>query len=160
MPETLAGQGRHLAAADEYSLAIANQPTPIPDHFIARAKAYRAAGEEHWGLAVDGLDEAMSALGPLITLQRLAVEIEIDRGNHAGAIARIDHVLAKAPRKETWLVHKARILASIGRERDALDAFRRARTAVNSLPSRVRSSPAMVALGQTISHHLEKDTTP
>ena len=160
LAETLAEQGRYLAAAGEYTLAIAAQPTPVPDHYLARSNAYRAAGQPYLDLAVEGLDEGMSSIGPLITLQRLAIEIELDRENHAGAIARIDEVLAKAPRKETWLVRKGRILASIGRQTDAVDAFRLARAAMNSLPPRVRSSPAMAALRETISENLDKDTSP
>lgn len=160
LAESLAGQGRYLAAAGEYTLAIAAQPTPIPDHYLARAKAYRAAGQPYLDLAVEGLDEGMSSIGPLLTMQRLAIEIELDRGNHAGAIARIDRVLRKAPRKESWLVDKGRILASIGRQTDALDAFRLARAAMGSLPPRVRSTPAMTELRATISDHLDKDTSP
>ena len=99
-------------------------------------------------------------MGPLVTLQRLAIEIELDRGNHAGAIARIDDVLANAPRKETWLVQKGRILDSAGQEQDAIDAFRLARAALESLPPRLRSSPAMISLGQSIATYLNKDTPP
>lgn len=156
--ETLTELGRHEEAGDEYALAIAIQPTPIPDHFIARAKAYRAAGK--LDLAIEGLDEGMSSMGPLVTLQRLAIEIERDRGNTAGAIARIDDVLATAPRKETWLVHKGAILASAGRQDEAFDAFRRARVALESLPPRIRSSAAMRALQEHIAIHLDKDTAP
>ena len=160
LAETLTERGRHLAAADEYTLAIAAQPTPVPDHYLARAKAYKAAGQPYLELAIEGLDEGMSTMGPLVALQRLAVGIELDRENHAGAIARIDEVLAKAPRKETWLVRKGRILTSIGQESEALDVFRLARAAMNSLPSRIRSSPAMTELRETISAHLDKDTSP
>ena len=160
LAEVLTAQGGHLAAAREYTLAIGAQPTPVPDHYLARAKAYRAAGEPYLELAVEGLDEGMATMGPLVTLQRLAIEIEVDRGNHASAIARIDEILAKAPRKETWLVYKGRILASNGRESEALDAFRLARAAIGSLPSRIRSSPAMATLRATVAAHLEKDTSP
>lgn len=158
LAETLTEQGRHVEAGDEYTHAIAVQPTPIPDHFIARAKAYRTAGK--LDLAVKGLDDGMSAMGPLLTLQRLAIEIELDRGDHAGAIARIDDVLAKAPRKETWLVHKGAILASAGHQDKAFDAFRLARAALESLPPRVQSSAAMIALRERIAIHLDKDTSP
>lgn len=160
LAETLSGQGRHVAAAEQYTLAIAAQPVAVPDYYLARAKAYRAAGAPHLGLAIEGLNEGMSSIGPLLTMQRLAIEIELDRGNHAGAIARIDGVLAKAPRKESWLVRKGRILASIGRQADALDAFRLAKAAMNSLPPRLRSTPAMTELRTTISTHLDKDTSP
>ena len=160
LAETLNGQGQHVAAAEQYTLAIAAQGVAVPDHYLARAKAYRAAGTPYLGLAVEGLDEGMSSIGPLVTLQRLAIEIEIDRGDHAKAIARIDEVLAKAPRKETWLVRKGSILASAGQEAAALDAFRRANAALESLPVRLRSSPAMTALRETITNHLNKDTRP
>ena len=160
LAETLSEQGRFAAAGVEYTLAIAAQPTPVPDHYLARAKAYRAAGQPYLDLAVEGLDEGMSSIGPLVTLQRLAIEIELDRGHHAGAIARIDGVLAKAPRRERWLVDKGMILASIGRETEALDAFRLARAAIDSLPNRLRASPAMTALRETIYRNLHKDTTP
>lgn len=160
LAETLTQQGRHLEAGDEYTLAIAVHPTPAPDLYIARARAYRAAGAEFQGLAVRGLDDAMASLGPLVTLQRLAIEIELERGNHAGALGRIDSVLADAPRKESWLAYKGRVLASTGREQDALDAFRLARAAHQSLPLRVRSSPAMVSLAESIATHLNSETTP
>ena len=160
LADTLTQQGRHREAGDSYTQAIAVQPTPIPDHFIARAKAYRAAGEQFLELAIEGLDEGMSSMGPLVTLQRLAIEIELDSGNHAGAIARIDDVLAKAPRKETWLARKGAILASAGRHEEAFDAFGLASAALESLPPRVRSSPAMNALRERIAIHLDKDTSP
>ena len=160
LAETLMRQGRHREAGDEYSLAIAMHPLPAPDHYMARARAYRAAGVQFLDLAIEGLDDAMSSMGPLVTLQGLAIEIELDRGNHAGAIARIDGVLADAPRKETWLMQKGRILASAGQEKDALDAFRLARAALESLPPRLRSSPAMTSLGQSINTYLNKDTAP
>ena len=157
---TLTQQGRHREAGDAYTHAIAVQPTPIPDHFIARAKAYRAAGNPFLDLALKGLDEGMSSMGPLVTLQGLAIEIELDRGNHAGAIVRIDNVLANAPRKETWLVRKGSVLASIGHEDEAFDAFQLAKATLESLPPRVRSSPAMIALRERIAIHLDKDTAP
>lgn len=158
LAKTLSAQHRHLDAAEQYDWAIAAQPTPVPDHYLARARAYSAAGEGYHHRAIEGLDEAMRQLGPLSALQNLAIEIELARGTPAGAINRIDDLLAEAQRKETWLVRKARILAAIGHEREALDTFREARAAVHSLPQRLRSTPAMIALRKTVSEHLDKDT--
>lgn len=158
LARTLSAQHRHLDAAEEYDLAIAVQPAPVPDHYLDRARAYRAAGEGYHHRAIEGLDEAMRQLGPLIALQNLAIEIELARDNARGAIDRIDELLATAQRKETWLVRKARILAANGHEQEALDTFRQARAAVNSLPQRLRSTPAMIALQETVSEHLDKDT--
>ena len=41
---------------------------------------------------------------------------------------------------------------------EALEAFRHARAAVNSLPQSPRSAPALFALQETVSEHLDKDT--
>lgn len=160
LAETLMQQGRHREAGDAFGLAIALHPTPAPDHYIARAKAYRGAGGQYLDVAVEGLDDAMSSIGPLVTLQRLAIEIELDRGNHAGALDRIDAVLAAVPRKESWLAYKGRVLVSSGREQDALDVFRLAREALESLPPRVQSSPAMVSLRDNIATHLNSEAAP
>ena len=164
LAETLTQQGRHREAGDEYTLAITTHPAPAPDLYLARAQTYRAAGAEFQGLAIRGLDDAMASLGPLVTLQRLAIEIELDRGNPAGALGRIDEVLADVPRKESWLAYKGRVLASTGREQDAVDAFRLAQATLESLPPRVRSSPAMVSLAESIAtqleNHLNSDAAP
>jgi len=158
LADALTGQGRHLAAAREIELAIEAQPTPVPDHFLARARAYLAAGEPRQ--AVAGLDEGMRAIGPIVALQKLAIEIELDRGNHRGAVARIDEVLAGIDRKETWLVRKAHVLLAASRYREAEDTFHLAREALGSLPKRIRSSPAMLALAESISTHLNTETAP
>ena len=160
LAEALTGQGRHLDAAEEYDLAIALQPTPVPDHFLARARSYRAAGERHLARAIEGLDEGMRIIGPLVTLQKLAIDTELARGNHAGALGRIDTVLAGTERKETWLVNKAKVLATAGRHGEARDAFLLASEALGSLPRRTRSSPAMVALAETIATNLDEMTSP
>ena len=84
LARALSAQNRHLAAARHYSLAIAAQPIPVPDHYLGRARAYRAAGGRYLDNAITGLDEAMDAVGPLIALQKLAVEIELALGNADG----------------------------------------------------------------------------
>lgn len=160
LAQALTGQGRHLEAARAYDLAITTQPTPVPDHFLARARAYRAAGAQHVASAVEGLDDGMRIIGPLITFQKLAIELELARQNHAGALKRINEVLARSERKESWLVNKAKVLGAAGRHGEARDTFVLAREALGSLSHRVRSSPAMIALAETISDNLNEVTPP
>ena len=160
LAHALSGQHRHLEAARHYELAIAAQPTPVPDHFLGRARAYWAAGGPHIDQAINGLDEAMDALGPLVALQKLAIGIELARRNPDGAIDRVDQILAGARRQETWLVRKGRILADTGRHDEARAAYRSARDALESLPARVRSSAAMLALDRTASRYLDDPLRP
>ena len=157
LARALSAQNRHLAAARHYSLAIAAQPSPVPDHYLGRARAYRAAGGRYLDNAITGLDEAMDAVGPLIALQKLAVEIELALGNADGAIARVNRILAGGQRQETWLARKGKILADMGRHDEARAAFRSARHALKSLPARIQSTPAMAALDHTLSRYLEKN---
>ena len=69
-------------------------------------------------------------------------------------------MLADASRKEPGLRKKGSILASAGQKEEAIDAFRLARAALESLPPRLRSSPAMISLEQSIATYLKEDTSP
>ena len=49
--------------------------------------------------AVAGLDEGVQRLGPLVTLHLAAVELELDRGQHDRALARIEALRRVARRR-------------------------------------------------------------
>ena len=151
-------QKRHLNAAQAYELAIENQSTPTPDHYLARAQAYREAGKPYLSKALEGLEEGIELIGPLITFRRLAIEIEIDQGHYQSAIDRVDSILHDVDRKETWLVKKANVLHSIGRDEEARLEFLLAERAIELLPKRTRESPAIRALRETIRKNLKLET--
>ena len=151
-------QERHLSAAQAYELVVENQTTPTPDHYLARAHAYRAAGKPYLTRALEGLEEGIESMGPLITFQRLAVEIAVDQGNYQDAIDRVDKVLQTIGRKETWLVRKANILSLSGRKEEAEHQFLLAIRAIELLPYRTRTSPAMRTLRATINENLNSES--
>ncbi|MCY4094271.1 MAG: tetratricopeptide repeat protein [Gammaproteobacteria bacterium] len=151
-------QERHLNAAQAYELAIENQLTPIPDHYLARAHAYMDAGRKYLSQALVGLEEGMELMGPLITFRRLAIEIEIDQGNFQNAIERINMILEGVHRQESWLVKKAKVLSAMGRNEEAKQQFLLAERAIELLPERTRTSPAMRALSTTIDLNLDGET--
>ena len=158
LAKVLTQQERYLSAAQAYELAIENQATPSPDHYLLRAHAYIAAGEPYLSRALEGLEEGVELLGPLITFQRLAIEIEIDQGKHQDAIERVNMILVDADRKESWLVKKASILYSIGRLEEAIRQFRLAERTIESLPRRLRTTPAIRALQKTINENLNRES--
>lgn len=151
-------QERHLNAAQAYELAIEYQSTPTPDHYLARAQAYREAGRPYLSKALEGLEEGIELIGPLITFRRLAIEIEIDQGHYQNAINRVDSILHDVDRKETWLVKKASVLHSIGRHEEAKQQFLLAERAIELLPNRTKKSPAIRALRETIHKKLKFET--
>lgn len=151
-------QERHLDAAQAYGLAIENQSTPTPDYYLARAHAYMAAGKPYLPQALEGLKEGIALMGPLLTFQRLAIEIEIAQENYQNAIDRVDRILRDADRKEAWLVKKAKVLSSMGREDEANQQFLLAERAIGLLPQRTRTSPAIRTLTKTIHQNLNHET--
>lgn len=131
-------------ASRDYDQALARLPEPTPDDFIARADAQIAAGQ--LDQALRDLDGAIRRIGPLITLDLKALEIEERTRRWDAALARVDRMMAPLPRKESWLVRRGQILAQAGRRQDARQAFLGALDALAALPPHLRNVPAMVEL--------------
>ncbi len=152
---TRAKLGSHLAAAADYTGAIAQERQPGPELFIERAQALIAAGKPHYDDALQGLDEGVRRLGPLVTLQLYAIDLEVKQGRIDQALARLDQLAAKSPRKETWLARRGEILLEAGRTHEAHAAFQAALKAMNSLPPSRRRVPAMIELEKRLMLALE-----
>lgn len=144
--------GRHRSAADAYTRAIDGivEGHPRPDDYLERARALQAAGHGYRDEAIRGLDEGIVRLGSPITLLRLAIELELEAGRIDAALARLDLIADGAARKERWLTERADILVGANRTAEALDAYRAAMTAVESLPQQRRNNNATLRLEQRI----------
>ena len=147
--------GRPLDAARAYDLVIVQQPTPVPDHYVARANAYAASGGAHLDTAIQGLDEGLSVMGAIITLERVAIDLELRRGNTDAALQRLDHITARSPRRETWLARRGEILAGAGRNAEAKESFALALSELERLSSGKRQTPAMARLEASLHQNLE-----
>ena len=132
------------AAAADYSRAIALAPEPQPDYYLERAQALSLSGEP--GLALRGLEEGIERLGPLLTLQQAALELEITSASYDAALTRLDTILLRVSRKEQWLAKRGDVLLKAGRPKDAEKAYREALQAVSLLPARLQQSPAVIDL--------------
>lgn len=134
--------GKHLDAARGYTrtLASVTDGRPRPEYFLERARALVAAGPEHVDQAIVGLDEGLKALDHPVTLQLYAIELEIDHLRYDAALARLDQIASRSPRKETWLIRRGEVLEKAGRPEQARKAFRDALDAIEALPkSRIRN---------------------
>ncbi len=139
----LAKLGDALGAWDDYGAVIRAVPAPSPDLFLERSDALAAAGPEHLDRALGGLEEGIGRLGPVVTLELRALELEEKLGRVDAAVARIDRLMADAKRKETWLVRKGDVLRRAGRAKEAAESYRAALAALETLPPNVRASKAM-----------------
>jgi predicted Zn-dependent protease len=149
-----------LEASRDYTLAIAASPEPGPELFIERAQALSNEGPEYTAEALHALDEGVKRLGQLVTLQLLAIDLEMKQKNFDGALARLDQVAEKSPRKESWLVRRGEILIQAGRPDEAKKAFQSALAALESLPPTRRNVPAMLELQRRIRAEVEKLNAP
>jgi predicted negative regulator of RcsB-dependent stress response len=105
-----------------------------------------------------GLDEGIDKLGPLVTLQLYAIELELRRRQWAGALSRLDLIAAQSERKEQWLARRGEILTLAGRHEQARAAFASALNAIDSLPPHARSLKATSALEQQVRAALARNT--
>ncbi|MFN7951869.1 MAG: hypothetical protein U0610_09080 [bacterium] len=140
--------GDGYAAWDDFSAVIAAAPAPSPDLYLERSNAVAGLGGDLRERALGGIDEGIARLGPLVTLELAALEHEEKLGRVEAALARIDRLAADAPRKETWLIRRAELLARTGREAEARDSFQRALAAIDALPEHLRSTRATQALAE------------
>lgn len=141
----LAKLGSRGEAIRDFSQALAESSVPDPDLYLERAHVL-AGDQERVTEALSGLDEGIKRLGPLVTLQLAAIELELSRQNFDGALNRLDLITAQSARKEAWLVRRGEILKLAGRDDEARAAFNAALVAIESLPPDRRQTKAITIL--------------
>jgi len=148
--------GHHLAAARDYDLAIAQQAVPQPDCYLRRARALAEAGDEHLAEAIAGLDAGIARMGPVVTLEQAALELELSRGATDAALARLEGMAAPSPRKDTWLARRGQILEAAGRNAQARRSYQQALAELSQLPPTRRRSAATRDLEHQLHEALER----
>jgi len=141
----LGKMGARLEAANDFTRALELAHTPEPELFLERAQVL-AGNERYIQKALSGLDEGIKLLGPLVTLELAAIDLELRRQNYDAALTRLDLITAQSERKEMWLVRRGEILKAAGRNEEARIAFSAALAAIESLPQERRKSRTMIAL--------------
>ena len=152
---TLVKLEKPLDAARDFTTAIRYAPTGRPELYIERAQALTGAGDKHYAEALRGLDEGIERLGPLVTIQLHAIDLELKRKQFDAALARLEKISAQSPRKETWLARRGEILLQAGRREEARAAYEQALKALDTLPPGRRNVPSMNELERRIRAALE-----
>jgi predicted Zn-dependent protease len=99
-----------------------------------------AAGPQYSDRALEGLNEGINRIGPAVTLQLLAIDIEVSKNRYPEALARLDKIIARADRKDIWLVEKGKLLQKAGRTEEANQVFKAALMEIQSLPIGIREA--------------------
>ncbi len=143
--------GRTAESLAAWNRLIADGGEAVPADYLARARLLSASSA---AAAIASLDEARRPLGWLPVLEAEAVAIARRAGLFDEALERVDALAAAAPRQETWLAERGRILLDAGRRPEAWAAFTDALAALRSLPASQRETVAMYALEEELHRHL------
>lgn len=141
----LARIGARFEAANDFTAALALAPVPEPELYLERAQVL-AGDERYIQEALRGLNDGIKQLGPVVTLELAAIDLELRENNYDAALTRLEVITAQSERKETWLVRRGEILRAAGRYDEARKAFSAAIVAIESLPPERRQSRAITAL--------------
>jgi tetratricopeptide (TPR) repeat protein len=136
---------RHAEAVADYTRAITalnRDAQSDPAHYLERARAQIAQGNDHEPAALAGLDEGIARLGPLVILELLAIDLELELRQYDNALARLERIAAQSPRKDKWLVRRGEILELAERIDLALETYAEAIEQIRSLPASRRNAPA------------------
>ncbi len=132
---------RRREAVAEYTRAIKLCRNPAPRLYLERAKVLTDEG--YVDEALRGLDEGIQKLGPTITLQLCAIDLELKKNQFDAALLRLEQITAKASRRETWLARRGDILERAGKGDQALMTYVAVLEEIQMLPTHLQSTQAM-----------------
>jgi tetratricopeptide (TPR) repeat protein len=151
--------GETAAAVADYSNAIQQSARPQPDWYLERSRTAAADGR-NLDLAIAGLDEGLARLGPLVTLQAMAIDFELRRQGYRAALTRVDDILSRMPRQPQWLVKRAELQAHLGQFEESRASYGAALAAIEALPASRRGTKSVLDLEQQAKHSLSALTNP
>jgi tetratricopeptide (TPR) repeat protein len=151
---TLVRLGQFEAAANDFTKVIEFAETPAPEFFIERAQALQLAGEKFYAAALSGLDEGLRKMGPVVTLQLFAIDLEVKLARFDAALARLELIATQSRRQEKWLVRQGEILEKAGRLSEARAAYHQALEAIAALPPTRRKNKAVMEMENRIQEAL------
>jgi tetratricopeptide (TPR) repeat protein len=147
----------HLEPAlRDFSTAIELQDRPSPDLYLDRARLLASDRVNRPDESLRGIDEAISQLGPLVTLIQFAVELEARRGHFEAAIQRIDTLPPSLNEQPSWLVRRGYLLQRAGRAEEAHHVYDQALVAIAKLPPARRRAKANMALESEVQQSIAK----
>jgi tetratricopeptide (TPR) repeat protein len=175
----------HAAAAADYSRAVALLEHPEPGLVLEAMNAQMFAAQpdavvSEGGMAADSgasnadsdllgaqqitsalaiADVAIAKLGVVPTIQARAIELETELERYALAIARVDTMLAQAPRHEVWIAQRGDLLMAYGKPEEAVQSYTRALTLIDARPAG-RRSPKLSSLEAELQQKLANNHDP
>jgi predicted Zn-dependent protease len=115
-----------------FTRAISLAPQDSTEIYFERSEMLAAAGKVDE--ALKGLDEGITKLGPIVTLQMAAIDLELKLGRYERAVERLDKLAETMPRKESLLLRRGEILLQAGKPCEARASLIASQNGFDSLP--------------------------
>jgi tetratricopeptide (TPR) repeat protein len=151
----LEASGRPLQAVRDLDRLLDGAGRASPDHYLERSRLLVSCGSDHRWEALRGLDRGIARLGPLVSLESAAIDLELGLGRAEAALARLDAIAPQFARREVVLERRGRILATAGRSEEARAAYAAALAELELLPSSRRGRRDLVDLEARVRAALE-----
>lgn len=153
--EVLSAAGKWLDAAQAYQKAIELSEPLEPDSVLFAANAFRQAGQVEQ--AIDALNNGISRLGPLQTLDEQALELEIQSRRYDAALVRVERMLVSKQRLPFLFYQKGLILDKVTRSEQAKLAYQQALDAISSMSAAKQATPSVLNLKLLIEQALQSE---
>ena len=144
------------AAIADYQRGLELLSQPAPEYFVELAQTLAAEGQAKQALRA--LDRGIEKLGPVLTLQIPAFDLEFAGKNYGAALVRLESILERAHRKENWLARRGDVLLAAGRRAEARKSYEETLLVIKTLPRLVQQGPAMVTLQNRVTAALTQIT--
>lgn len=149
-------KNKHLDAAKAYEQSLQNNMQPGPIDYLQAAEAYVKSGAKYQQHAMHLLDKGIDKLGPVVTLQEAAIELEILSGSYDAALARVGTFRSQGISEPNISYRQASIMAAASRFEDAQTYYKKALTEIESLPANKQLSRSIQKLRLLIEEDMSK----
>ncbi len=138
---------RHFRrAVADYDQAIAGLKNATPEYYRERAQAVLQASDGSVEEALAGLDAGIHAIGPVVSLQGLAIELEQRRSAYGAALRRLEQLPPLLQSTPKWQVIRCEILHHLGRIQEARAVLSGVLDRISAMPASRRKSTVMQGL--------------
>jgi tetratricopeptide (TPR) repeat protein len=121
-------------AAADFGAAINGMSRPTPEHVIARRDVLLSLGRR--SEALTALEAGLARIGPAVSLELAAVDLEVELGRYDAALARLDRLLGRSTVSPAWVVRRGEVLERAGRPVEARVEYARALALIDARDTR------------------------
>jgi tetratricopeptide (TPR) repeat protein len=150
LARALADLQLYADASKAYARAIELSENPTPSLVLEMADAIQARGPEHDVDALESIEAGIAIIGPAISLELRALELEQRLGRLENALARLSRLSNGVRSRAPWLLRKGKILLLAKRTNEAGRVLEEAKILALSVPPTRRETPANIELIRSI----------